>query len=99
MTLYRPPPEKSTGAMVVVYPGGGYGGHADHEGRPIAEWLNGLGVSAVVLKYRLAPHFQHPAMLQDAARAVRLVRSRAGEWKLDAGRIGIMGSSAGGQLQ
>ncbi len=44
LTLYRPSPEKATGAVVVVCPGGGYGGHADHEGRPIAEWLNGLGV-------------------------------------------------------
>ena len=76
LTLYRPAAEKSTGAVVVVCPGGGYGGHADHEGRPIAEWLNGLGITAVVLKYRLAPDSHHPAMLDDAGRAIRTVRGQ-----------------------
>ncbi len=98
LTLYQPPPEKATGAIVVVCPGGGYGGHADHEGRPIAEWLNGLGVTAVVLKYRLAPHSHHPAMLEDAARAIRTVRSNAEAWKIDPNRVGVLGFSAGGHL-
>jgi acetyl esterase/lipase len=98
LTLYQPSPEKKTGAVVVVCPGGGYGGHADHEGRPIAEWLNGLGVTAVVLKYRLAPHSQHPAMLQDAARAIRTVRANAEAWKIDPRRVGVLGFSAGGHL-
>jgi acetyl esterase/lipase len=98
LTLYSPAPDKKTGAVVVVCPGGGYGGHADHEGRPIAEWLNGLGVTAVVLKYRLAPDSQHPAMLQDAARAIRTVRANAESWKIDPKRVGVLGFSAGGHL-
>ena len=98
LTLYQPSPEKATGAVVVVCPGGGYGGHADHEGRPIAEWLNGLGITAVVLKYRLAPHSHHPAMLEDAARAVRTVRASAEAWKVDPRRVGVLGFSAGGHL-
>ncbi|WP_435010062.1 alpha/beta hydrolase [Tundrisphaera lichenicola] len=97
-TVYLAPPEKATGASVVICPGGGYGGHADHEGRPIAEWLNGLGVSGIVLKYRLAPGSHHPAMLQDAARAIRTVRANAEQWKLDPNRIGVLGFSAGGHL-
>jgi acetyl esterase/lipase len=98
LTLYQPTPEKATGAVIVVCPGGGYGGHADHEGRPIAEWLNGLGITAVVLKYRLAPHSHHPEMLQDAARAIRTVRANAEAWKIDPKRVGVLGFSAGGHL-
>ena len=98
LTLYRPSPAKSTGSVVVVCPGGGYGGLAGHEGRPIAEWLNGLGVTAVVLHYRLAPHSHHPAMLQDAARAIRTVRANAEAWKIDPKRVGVLGFSAGGHL-
>jgi acetyl esterase/lipase len=98
LTLYRPTAEKATGSVIVVCPGGGYGGHADHEGRPIAEWLNGMGITAVVLKYRLAPHSQHPAMLQDAARAIRTVRANAEAWKIDPKRVGVLGFSAGGHL-
>ena len=98
LTLYQPPPDKATGAIVVVCPGGGYGGLANHEGPPIAEWLNGLGVSAVVLRYRLAPSAHHPAMLQDAARAIRTVRANAESWKVDPGRVGVLGFSAGGHL-
>ncbi len=96
--LYLPPPEKATGAAVVICPGGGYGGHADHEGRPIAEWLNGLGIAGIVLKYRLAPADHHPAMLEDAARAIRTARSRAKVWGIDPNRIAVMGFSAGGHL-
>lgn len=98
LTLYLPPPEKATGAVVVICPGGGYGGLAEHEGRPIAEWLNGLGVAGVVLKYRLAPQHHHPAMLQDAARAIRTVRANAGAWKVDPKRVAVLGFSAGGHL-
>ena len=98
LTLYEPSTDKATGAVVVVCPGGGYGGHADHEGRPVAEWLNGLGITAVVLKYRLAPHSHHPAMLEDAARAIRTVRANAETWKVDPRRIGVLGFSAGGHL-
>src|SRR5215218_4326272 len=75
LTPYLAPKERATGAAVVVCPGGGYGHLADHEGRPVAEWLNAVGVTAFVLKYRLGPRYRHPSMLQDAARAIRLVRS------------------------
>ena len=92
------PKERANGAAVIVCPGGGYTRLADHEGRPVAEWLNSLGITAFVLKYRHGPKYHHPAPLQDAARAVRLVRSRAAEWKLDPKRIGILGFSAGGHV-
>jgi len=99
ITPYLAAPEKATGASVVVCPGGGYGGLARHEGHDYAVWLNDLGIHAFVLKYRLgSAGYRHPRMLEDAARAVRWVRHRAGEWKLDPGRVGIMGSSAGGHL-
>jgi acetyl esterase/lipase len=99
LTPFLPAPDKATGAAIVVCPGGGYGGLAGHEGKDYALWLNELGIAAFVLKYRLGSGgYRHPVMLQDAARALRLVRARAGEWKLDATRIGIMGSSAGGHL-
>ncbi len=99
LTPYLPDAAKATGAAIVVCPGGGYGGLAQHEGKDYALWLNEHGVTAFVLKYRLGAHgYRHPLMLQDAARAVRLVRGRAGEWRVDPKRVGIMGSSAGGHL-
>ena len=99
ITVYLASPETATGAAVVVCPGGGYRVvAADHEGRQVAEWLNSLGVSAFVLQYRLGPRYRHPAPLQDAQRAIRIVRSRSGEWGLDPSRIGILGFSAGGHL-
>lgn len=99
LTPFFAGPERATGAAIVVCPGGGYGALAPHEGRDYALWLNELGISAFVLKYRLGSGgYRHPAMLNDAARAVRYVRSMASEWKLDPMRIGIMGSSAGGHL-
>ena len=96
--LYQPPADKASGAAIVVCPGGGYGHLARHEGHDIAVWLNGLGVTAVVLKYRLGPKYQHPAMMQDALRAIRYTRSKASEWKIDPNRVGVMGFSAGGHL-
>ncbi|MCB1128536.1 MAG: alpha/beta hydrolase, partial [Verrucomicrobiae bacterium] len=99
MTPYLADPTLATGAAIVVCPGGGYGRLAAHEGPDYARWLNQQGVSAFVLKYRLgSAGYRHPAMLQDAARAVRLVRHRAADWKVDPQRVGIMGSSAGGHL-
>ena len=98
ITIYKPAAEKANGAAVVVCPGGGYGGLADHEGRPIAEWLNTLGVTGIVLKYRLGPRYHHPIMLQDVGRALRTVRANAKDWNLDPNRIGVMGFSAGGHL-
>lgn len=85
---------------IVICPGGGYGGLAfDKEGIEIGEWLSQLGVSAFVLKYRHGggPH-QHPIPLTDIQRAIRIVRSRAGDDSYEADRIGVMGFSAGGHL-
>ena len=98
LTPYLPAKEKASGAAVIVCPGGGYQHLADHEGRPVAEWLNSIGITAFVLKYRLGPRYHHPAPLQDAARAIRTVRARAVEWNVDPERIGILGFSAGGHL-
>ena len=92
------PNGRSTGAAVIVCPGGGYTHLADHEGRPVAEWLNSIGITAFVLKYRIGPKYHHPAPLQDAARAIRTVRARAAEWNIDPKRIGILGFSAGGHV-
>jgi acetyl esterase/lipase len=99
ITLRLADAAKANGTAVIVCPGGGYGNLAmDHEGRQIADYLNGLGVSAFILKYRLGPRYNHPAPLQDAQRAIRIVRSRAQEFKVDPARIGIWGFSAGGHL-
>jgi acetyl esterase/lipase len=99
LTPSLPPPGMATGAALVICPGGGYGHLAEHEGSGYARFFNEHGITAFVLKYRLGSDgYRHPAMLQDATRALRLVRSRATEWKLDPNRIGIIGSSAGGHL-
>jgi acetyl esterase/lipase len=99
LTLFLPDPQPEKCAAVVVCPGGGYGHLAiGHEGREIGEWFNSLGLAAFVLKYRIAPRYRHPAPLDDAQRALRLVRARAQEWKIDPSRLGIIGFSAGGHL-
>jgi acetyl esterase/lipase len=103
VTVYRSPADKANGAAVVVCPGGGYAGLAmDHEGKQVAEFFNGLGVTAFVLKYRTAnkerPGPLHPAPLIDAQRAIRLVRFRAKDYGIDPNRVGLMGFSAGGHL-
>ena len=99
LTAYLPAPDIATGAAIVVCPGGGYGGLAGHEGADYALFLNQHGVAAFVLKYRLgSAGYRHPRMLEDAARAVRLVRAKSATWKIDPKRVGIMGSSAGGHL-
>ena len=99
LTPFFPSQEKWTGAAIIVCPGGGYGHLAAHEGEGYARWLTDNGIAAFVLKYRLGSDgYRHPAMLQDGARAIRLVRANAAEWRLDPKRIGIVGSSAGGHL-
>ena len=99
LTPYPAETGSRTGAAMIICPGGGYGGLASHEGADYALYLNRLGISCFVLKYRLGSHgYRHPAMLNDVQRAVRTVRSRASEWGLDPGKIGVMGSSAGGHL-
>lgn len=85
---------------VVVLPGGGYSNLSMvNEGSNFAQFLNQHGVTAFVLKYRLGRNgYHHPIELGDVSRAIRLVRSRAEEWKIDPTRVGVMGSSAGGHL-
>jgi acetyl esterase/lipase len=99
LTSYLPDHTNATRAAMVICPGGGYGMLAPHEGNDYALWLNQHGMTCFVLKYRLGSSgYHHPAMLDDAARAVRWVRAHADDYKIDPHRIGIMGSSAGGHL-
>lgn len=102
LTVYSPAAGKNTGAAVLVCPGGGYNILAwDLEGTEICEWLNSLGVTGVLLKYRVprrAGLEKHAAPLQDAQRAMGLVRQRAAELGVDPQRIGVLGFSAGGHL-
>jgi acetyl esterase/lipase len=98
LTVYGPAIDRPNGTAVIIAPGGGYARlSAEREGVQYANWLGTLGVTSFVLKYRLQ-EFGHPAPLQDVLRAVRLVRSRAAEFKVNPARIGVMGSSAGGHL-
>lgn len=105
LTIYRPASEKDNGAAALICPGGGY--HAlmwDLEGEEVAQWLNSLGVTGMILKYRCPRRpgdtkgVPAPGPLKDAQRAMSLVRSRASEWKIDPNRIGMIGFSAGGHL-
>ena len=93
------PKQNATGSAVVVCPGGGYAHLAmDHEGKQIADWLNGRGVAAFILKYRLGPRYHHPAPLTDVQRAIRTVRQGAAGFGVAPDRIGVWGFSAGGHL-
>lgn len=98
ITVHRPPADKANGTAIVICPGGGYGGLVDGpEGHGIAKWLNGHGITGVVLNYRL-PKGRPFVPLLDAQQAIRLTRAQAAKWKLNPDRIGIMGFSAGGHL-
>lgn len=103
ITVYSPK-HTNTGAAVVVFPGGGYNVLAiDLEGSEACEWLASRGITAVLLKYRVpcavvGPHRDCPTALQDAQRALSLVRSHAAEWQVDPRRIGVLGFSAGGHM-
>lgn len=98
LSLYLVKEAKGKTPAVVVCPGGGYGGLAKgHEGHDVATWLNGIGVHAFVLTYRVSP-YRHPCPMLDVQRAVRMVRARADEWKVDPKKIGVWGFSAGGHL-
>lgn len=93
------PAGRGVGTAVVVCPGGGYQHLSmEKEGSEIARWLNSLGVSAFVLQYRLGPKYRHPIELGDAQRAIRTVRAKAADYRIEPDRIGIMGFSAGGHL-
>lgn len=103
LSVYLPPQEKSTGAAVIICPGGGYWINAiSHEGTDVARKFNEMGVAAFVLKYRIPNDAtminREIGPLQDAQQAIRMVRQRASEWKVKPNRIGIMGFSAGGHL-
>lgn len=103
LTAYLPPKEKATGAAVMVCPGGGYSILASgHEGEDIARWLNGMGVAAFVLKYRLPDEKimtnPHEVPLMDAMQGMKLIRQNAARYGLDSNRLGVMGFSAGGHL-
>jgi acetyl esterase/lipase len=99
ITPYLPTSVPPTGAAIVVCPGGGYRNLAEHEGHNYALWLNALGISCFVLRYRLGSNgYRHPRMLEDASRALRMVRASAADWRVDPTRIGVIGSSAGGHL-
>ena len=102
ITVYRPKKEQDTGAAILICPGGGYNILAwDLEGTEVADWLNTIGVTGIVLKYRVPRRpgrEKHDAPLQDAQRAMSLVRKHADQWGIDANRIGILGFSAGGHL-
>jgi len=99
MTVYLPRTMTANTPAIIVCPGGGYVNLAmNHEGRQVANYLNSLGIAAFVLRSRLGPRYRHPIELGDAQRAVRTVRSRAAEWRIDPARIGILGFSAGGHL-
>ncbi len=99
LTIYLPSEDIANGAAVLVCPGGGYGHVAiDHEGHAVAKWLNKAGVAGIILKYRIAKRYKHPAPSQDAFRAMKTIRANADEWNIDPDRIGILGFSAGGHL-
>jgi acetyl esterase/lipase len=94
------PTAPSTGTAVIILPGGGYGGLAmTYEGLDVADWFGSFGVTAFVLKYRMhGTGHMHPVPMMDGQRAIRTVRARAGDWKIDPSRVGVLGFSAGGHL-
>ncbi len=102
LSVFLPPPEKNTGTAMLVIPGGGLERLAiEHEGYEIAEWLNSQGIAAFLLKYRVPardPQQRWKVGVQDAQRAMGLIRSRAAEWHIDSDALGTIGFSAGGEI-
>jgi acetyl esterase/lipase len=105
ITIYQPPKNKDTGTAILICPGGGYWDlYWQLEGEEVAVWLNSIGVTGIILKYRVPRRLDEPKgeparrPLQDAQRAVRLIRSKASQWSINPERIGIVGFSAGGHL-
>jgi acetyl esterase/lipase len=98
-TLHLPPTGKANGTAVVICPGGSYNHVVDtYEGNEPAEWLSHRGAAGLVLHYRVAPRYHHPAPMLDVQRAIRMARARAKDWNLDPKKIGVWGFSAGGHL-
>lgn len=95
---FLPKAGTASGAAMVIFPGGGYGGLAKHEGPVVGRWMADRGITGFVVRYRLGPKYHHPAMMTDGQRAVQFVRSHAAAWKLDPQRIGVIGFSAGGHM-
>jgi acetyl esterase/lipase len=105
ITVYPASAEKNTGAAMLIFPGGGYWDlYWEIEGEEVAQWLNSIGVTGIILKFRVPRRpgepIREPARrpLQDAQRAIRIVRTRAGEWGIATNKIGVVGFSAGGHL-
>jgi acetyl esterase/lipase len=105
ITIYEPPKRTATGTAILIFPGGGYWNlYWQLEGEEVAAWLNSIGITGVILKYRVprrpGEREEEPALrpLQDAQRAVSLVRSKAEQWSIHPRRIGVMGFSVGGHL-
>lgn len=103
LTIVRPTEPKATGRAIIVCPGGGYGGlAAEHEGTKVCEWLKELGITALLLKYRVprrgSQFAKHHHALQDLQRSMRIARARASEWGVDPQQLGVCGFSAGGHL-
>jgi len=102
LTVYPAPKAKNTGAAVLVFPGGGYSILAlDLEGTEVCKWLNSIGVTAALLKYRVPTRKgakRGAVPLQDAQRAIRLVRAHGADWGVDSARVGALGFSAGAHL-
>jgi acetyl esterase/lipase len=105
ITIHRPPPDKETGTAMIICPGGGYWNlYWQVEGEEVATWANSIGVTGILLKYRVPRRPDEPRgeparrPLQDAQRAVSLIRSRSAEWNIRPDRLGIVGFSAGGHL-
>jgi acetyl esterase/lipase len=92
------PTGPSSGAAMIICPGGSYWHLSPREGPPVARWLNAQGIACFVIKNRLGPRYHHPMEVQDSARAVRFVRAHAADWNIDPHRIGILGFSAGGHF-
>ncbi len=102
LSLYRPAAGLSTGAAIVVFPGGGYNALAiDLEGTEVCQWLNSIGIAGILVRYRVPQRegvAPYTAPLQDAQRAMGMVRAHAAEWGIDPKKVGVLGFSAGGNL-
>lgn len=92
------PEDNHTGIGIIIFPGGGYQGLAEHEGKGYSEHFVKEGVACFVVKYRLAPEHRHPEMLEDALAAIETIRISAKDFGVDPDKLGVMGSSAGGHL-